>query len=122
MKSSDSIWGSETPATMGVVNQETVPPTGFEHGLTIEYVMLSVTVVSNKESAGQFDDSIAHLIEKHLPEYHGVTRVDAQVLYKHTKIEHHVDRCECGVCQPQISVGDNSSAVRATAKEGEKIL
>lgn len=73
---------------------------GFEKGLTIEHILLSVTIVSTKESAGQFDDSCAHHIEKNLKEYHGVKRVDAKVLYEHTKIENHPNECECGKCQP----------------------
>ena len=73
---------------------------GFENGLTIEHVLLSVTVVSNKESAGQFDDSIARIVECGLAEYHGVIRVDANVQYNHTKIEHHPNGCECGKCKP----------------------
>lgn len=76
---------------------ETPPP---HDGFTIEYVLLSVTVVSGEGSAGQFDDSCAHLVEKYLVEYHGVARVDAQVQYQHTKIEQHVKGCECGVCKP----------------------
>lgn len=78
-------------------NIELPPPVD---GFTIEYVLLSVTVVSGKGSAGQFDDSCAHLIEKHLSEYHNVHRVDAQVQYKHTKIEQHTVGCECRVCKP----------------------
>lgn len=73
---------------------------GFEKGFTVEHVLLSVTIVSTKESAGQFDDSCAHLIEKHLKEYHGIVRVDAQVHYKHTKIDMHSNGCECGICKP----------------------
>lgn len=77
-----------------------ITATGFEKGLTIEHVLLSVTVVSTKESAGQFDDAIAYLIEKHLKEYHGIVRVDAQVQYKHTKIENHSNGCQCEICVP----------------------
>lgn len=69
-------------------------------GLTIEYILLSVTVVSNKESAGQFDDSCARLVEKHLREYHGVERVEARVQYEHTKIMKHPAVCECQYCSP----------------------
>lgn len=75
-------------------------PIGFERGFTIEHVMLSVTVVSKEGSAGQFDDSIAHLVRKHLPEYFGVVDVLPEVLYKHTKIEQHRKGCECGYCNP----------------------
>lgn len=71
---------------------------GFEGGLTVEHILLSITIVSNKESAGQFDDSCAYQIQKNLMEYHGVKSVDAQVLYNHTKIENHPNRCECGHC------------------------
>lgn len=75
-------------------------PEGFDDGLTIEHILLSVTIVSTKESAGQFDDSCAYLLEKHMKEYHGVTSIDAQVQYKHTKIEHHPKHCNCGYCKP----------------------
>lgn len=73
-------------------------PVGFEVGLTIEHILLSVTVASTKESAGQFDDSAAYQVRKALMEYHGIKSVDAQVLYAHTKIEQHVKGCECGHC------------------------
>lgn len=72
----------------------------FKNGLTVEHVLLSVTVVSTKESCGQFDDSIAHIIRKGLAEYHGVVRSMPEVLYKHTKIEMHANECECGYCKP----------------------
>ncbi len=69
-------------------------------GLTIEHVLLSVTVVSNRHSAGQFDDSCASIVNRELSEYHGVERVEAKVLYEHTKIEKHIHGCECGKCKP----------------------
>ena len=75
---------------------------GFESGLTVEHIMLSVTIISTKESAGQFDDSCAYQLEKAMKEYHGVVRVDARVLYKHTKIENHPNECSCGVCKPEV--------------------
>lgn len=92
--------------------QTSTPPN--PNGFTIEYVMLSVTVVSGEGSAGQFDDSIAHIISKHLPEYYGVIRVEPEVLYRHTKIERHFEWCECGVCKPQgmPSVEQEGSEVR----------
>lgn len=71
-------------------------------GLTIEHILLSVTIVSNKESAGQFDDSCARIVEKNLKEYHGIERVDARVQYNHTKIEHHLIGCECHHCSPPV--------------------
>lgn len=64
----------------------------------MEHILISVTIVSDKTSAGQFDDSCAHHIEKNLAEYKGVKNVDAQVLYKHTKIEQHVENCVCHYC------------------------
>lgn len=83
-------------------DQKTTPTIGgqegFENGLTIEHIMLSVTVVSTKESAGQFDDSIAYQIQKVMPEYHGVKTVVAKVLYEQTKIEKHANHCECPFC------------------------
>lgn len=73
---------------------------GFEKGLTVEHVLLSVTLVSDKTSAGQFDDSCARAVEQKLKEYRGMKRVEAKVLYNHTKIENHPDRCDCGYCAP----------------------
>lgn len=73
---------------------------GFETGYTVEHVMLSVTIISTKESAGQFNDSCAHILQKRLMEYHGVKRVIPEVLYKHTKIENHSNECACGYCDP----------------------
>jgi hypothetical protein len=73
---------------------------GFERGLTVEHILLSVTIVSTKESAGQFDDSCANQLEKAMKEYHGVQRVRADVLYNHTKIVMHSNDCECGICKP----------------------
>lgn len=78
----------------------TEPPAGFEKGLTIEHVLLSVTIVSNKESAGQFDDSCASQLEAAMLKYHGIERIEAKVLYQHTKIENHVNDCHCGKCRP----------------------
>lgn len=73
---------------------------GFETGYTVEHVMLSVTIISTKGSAGQFDDSCSHVLIKGLKEYHGVERVLSEVLYKHTKIENHSNECTCGYCDP----------------------
>lgn len=73
---------------------------GFETGFTVEHIMLSVTIVSTKESAGQFDDSCAHQVEKAMKAYHGVVQVIPEVLYKHTKIEQHPNECTCGYCDP----------------------
>lgn len=70
----------------------------YHDGLTVEHILLSITVVSNKESAGQFDDSCAHQVVKNLMEYHGVKSVRAEVFYQHTKIEQHVEGCQCGNC------------------------
>lgn len=74
---------------------------GFDKGLTVEHVMLSITVVSTKESAGQFDDSIAGVVRRELVKHHGVVDVLPEVLYKHTKIEQHSNGCECGYCKPR---------------------
>ena len=76
------------------------PQAGFRNGLTVEHILLSVTVVSTKESAGQFDDSASYLLRKHLKEYHGVKTVEAQALYCHSKVEQHSDGCQCGHCKP----------------------
>lgn len=71
---------------------------GFRRGLTIEHVLISVSVISTKESAGQFDDSIAGLVERGLKEYRGVKAVGTTVLYQHGKIEQHADNCVCHYC------------------------
>lgn len=76
------------------------PEGNIKAGLTIEHVLLSVTIVSNKESAGQFDDSCSHILERELKTYHGILRVESKVLYEHTKIEYHHEGCECGKCKP----------------------
>jgi hypothetical protein len=76
------------------------PKEGFKKGFTIEHILLSITVISTKEGAGQFDDSCAHIVAKGLKEYHGVVDVLPEVLYKHTKIEQHADCCGCGLCDP----------------------
>lgn len=66
-------------------------------GFTIEHILLSVTVVHTNRII-QYDDSCAHLIKKYLHEYNGVLTIDAQVLYNHTKVDSHIDGCECGMC------------------------
>lgn len=76
-------------------------PIGFERGLNVEHVLLSVTIVSTKEGAGQFDDTCASQLEKALRDYHGVKRVEAKVLYAHSKVEEHANDCQCGKCRPQ---------------------
>lgn len=73
---------------------------GFETGYTVEHVMLSVTIVSTKASAGQFDDSCSYVLIEGLKKYHGIERVLPEVLYKHTKIENHPNECTCGYCDP----------------------
>jgi hypothetical protein len=76
---------------------------GFERGLTVEHVMLSVTVISTKKSCGQFDDSCAYQLKKALYDYAGVKEVRTQVLYNHTKIEQHANECQCGYCNAELS-------------------
>lgn len=95
----------QAPIEGGVLRGEAIAPTiggqeGFETGFTVEHIMLSITVISTKESAGQFDDSCAYIVEKGLNEYHGVVRSQTEVLYKHTKIEQHPNDCTCGFCDP----------------------
>lgn len=75
------------------------PPDGFKRGLTVEHIMLSIDVISDKTSAGQFDDSCANAVKNTLHTYQGVQFVIADVIYKHTKIEHHADACECFYCK-----------------------
>jgi len=79
--------------------QPTELPTA-ENGLTVEHILLSITVVSTKESAGQFDDTCARIVERELMKYHGIKTVDARVQYQHTKIEKHFEGCNCQHCQP----------------------
>lgn len=73
---------------------------GFENGLTVEHVLLSVTIVMDKTAVGQLDDSSARAVQRAIEDYCGVRYVDAKVLYNHTKIEHHPNHCECGICVP----------------------
>lgn len=73
---------------------------GFDKGLTVEHILLSVTVVSTKESAGQFDDTCAGILRRELAHYHGIVRVEPTVLYNHTKIDQHPNGCDCGICKP----------------------
>lgn len=74
-------------------------PIGFERGYTIEHIMLSVTVVHTNKIM-QYDDSAAGILSRELLKYDGVERVDAKVLYDHTKTEEHQKDCECGKCKP----------------------
>lgn len=85
----------------------TNPQFGFDKGLTLEHVLLSITIVSTKESCGQFDDSCSFILERALKEYNGVVNVDSKVLYQHTKIEQHTNECECGYCKPAPVAGKN---------------
>jgi len=73
-------------------------------GRLIEHIMLSISVVSDRTGALQFDDSCAHIIEKELSQYHGVKSVSAEVLYHHTKIEEHPEKCDCYFCTRIIPV------------------
>lgn len=73
-------------------------PPDSKPGFTIEHILLSVTIVSTSESAGQFDDSCASILRRELAKYNGVTEVLPEVQYKHTKIEVHQDGCVCGIC------------------------
>lgn len=78
---------------------EAVSPSN-ERGFTVEHIMLSVTVVHTNQII-QYDDSCASILKKKLEkEYAGVVRVDAFVLYDHTKTEVHSEGCECGKCKP----------------------
>ncbi len=81
----------------------------------IEHVLLSVTVRSNHEGAGQFDDSCARAVEQALREYHGVEAIEAKVLYEHTKIEVHPNGCECHKCT--FKTFDFSDALEQGSRE-----
>jgi hypothetical protein len=87
-----------------------IEPTGFETGLTVEHILLSVTIVSTKESAGQFDDSCAHQLQKAMMTYHGVKTAHVTVFYEHGKVKQHSNTCECGHCSPSFAslIGDGS--------------
>lgn len=89
---------SYEPASTPEVLETQISPAEPD-GLTIEHILLSVTVVSGKDSAGQFDDSAAFLVGRELLTYHGVQCVDAKVQYDHTKIEKHLVGCECHWCE-----------------------
>jgi hypothetical protein len=75
--------------------QPTTPE--FKDGLTVEHILLSVTVTSTSKII-QYDDSCSHILRKELKEYHDVVGVRAEVLGKHTRIETHSKGCECGDC------------------------
>lgn len=81
---------------MSVISK--LEPPDSKPGFTIEHILLSVTVVSTSESAGQFDDTCSGIIRRELAKYHGVTEALSEVQYKHTKIEVHQDGCQCGIC------------------------
>jgi len=90
---------------MGMVATEAMEavatPLGFERGYTIEHIMLSVTVVHTNQIM-QYDDSCANILKDKLgKEYNGVVRVDANVLYDHSKTDVHHKGCDCGTCNPQ---------------------
>jgi len=74
-------------------------PKDWELGHTVEHILLSVTVVHTNQII-QYDDSCAYLIQKHLKDYTGVVRVEAQVQYNHTKTDVHIKGCQCGICNP----------------------
>jgi len=76
----------------------TIAPHCDAKGKFVEHIMLSISIVSDRTSAGQFDDSCAYTIEKALSEYHGIKSVSAEVLYHHTKIEEHSENCACHFC------------------------
>jgi len=75
------------------VNIETVTK-----GIKYEHILISVTIAHNR-SIGQFDDSCAYQIEKHMKEYNGVLTVHADVMYAHCSEQNHVSECDCGRCQ-----------------------
>lgn len=79
------------------MNTELDPTPPTNTGLTVEHILISVAVVHTNQIM-QYDDSCAHLIGKGLKEFNGVQSVQADVLYKHTKIEVHLEKCECGYC------------------------
>ena len=66
-------------------------------GLKIEHILLSVTVVHNREIS-QFDDSCAQILERKLLEYDGVLAVDAEALHTHGNTVTHVLNCDCHWC------------------------
>lgn len=68
--------------------------------MTIEHILLSVTVVSTNKLI-QYDDSVARIVERGLKDnYNGVVRVKAEVFYNHGQHQIHVDHCGCGQCKP----------------------
>jgi len=97
-RSAGSVEDSESSASPAVTISE--QPKG---SMTIEHILLSITITSDETSAGQFDDSCAYRVQETMNKYHGVKSVDAEVLYKHTKIEHHVHGCSCHYCEKAIS-------------------
>lgn len=82
---------------MSATTEMGTPSLPEEVGIRHEFVLLSVCVSHNRPM-GQFDDSCAHLIEKHLREYQGILNVKADVHYKHCKEEVHWLGCQCHFC------------------------
>jgi len=72
-------------------------PEGFENGLTVEHILLSVTVVHTNKIM-QYDDSAARILERALLTYGGVKSVNAKAQYDHGRIDTHSNGCECGKC------------------------
>jgi len=72
-------------------------PIGWEAGLKIEHVLLSVTI-AHESSIMQYDDSCAYLIKEHLKDYKGIKSIAVEVHYNHGKTETHIRGCDCGKC------------------------
>lgn len=78
------------------------PPSmeGFEKGLSVEHILLSVTVVHTNRII-QYDDSCINILKRTLEDdYNGVQRVDVKVHYDHGQTHIHPNNCECGICKP----------------------
>lgn len=87
----------EIPDTMLTQVESVTPPEGGEPGFKIEHILLTVTVVHNRD-IGQLDDSAAYLVKRELGQYNGVLTVEATALYDHVKEEVHVKSCTCHWC------------------------
>jgi hypothetical protein len=65
--------------------------------MKFEHILISVTIAHNR-SIGQFDDTCASHIERHMKDYQGILMVDAQVQYRHCSEDEHPEPCDCGLC------------------------
>lgn len=79
------------------MSTETKPADAKREGFAIEHIILTVTIVHDRE-IGQFDDSCAYHVRNELLQYVGIKVVEAAPLYNNCRIDRHVDGCDCHFC------------------------